>query len=98
MWSLKLLIILFLLIASAFFSGSEVALFSLDKKKLDSNFNKVGLIYRYLTNLISFPKRLLVTILIGNTIVNVAASIIAVSIALDIAKHLNLPVDLVLTF
>ncbi len=98
MWSLKLLIILFLLIASAFFSGSEVALFSLDKKKLDSNFNRVGLIYRYLTNLINFPKRLLVTILIGNTVVNVAASIVAVSIALDIAKHLNLPVDLVLTF
>jgi len=97
-WSLKLLIILFLLIASAFFSGSEVALFSLDKKKLDSNFNRVGLIYRYLTNLINFPKRLLVTILIGNTVVNVAASIVAVSIALDIAKHLNLPVDLVLTF
>ncbi len=97
MWSLKLLIILFLLIASAFFSGSEVALFSLDKKKLDSNFNRVGLIYRYLTNLINFPKRLLVTILIGNTVVNVAASIVAVSIALDIAKHLNLPIDLVLT-
>jgi gliding motility-associated protein GldE len=96
-WSLKLLIILFLLIASAFFSGSEVALFSLDKKKLDSNFNRVGLIYRYLTNLINFPKRLLVTILIGNTVVNVAASIVAVSIALDIAKHLNLPIDLVLT-
>lgn len=98
MWSLKLLIILFLLLASAFFSGSEVALFSLDKKKLDLNFDQKGILYRYLTTLISFPKRLLVTILIGNTIVNVAASIVAVSIAIDFAKHSNLPIDLVLTF
>lgn len=97
MWSLKLLIILFLLLASAFFSGSEVALFSLDKKKLDSNFKRPGLIYRYLTNLISFPKRLLVTILIGNTIVNVAASIVAVSLALDVANYFSLPLDLLLT-
>lgn len=97
MWSLKLLIILFLLLASAFFSGSEVALFSLDKKKLDSNFKRPGLIYRYLTNLISFPKRLLVTILIGNTIVNVAASIVAVSLALDVANYFSLPIDLLLT-
>ncbi len=97
MWSLKLLIILFLLLASAFFSGSEVALFSLDKKKLDSNFKRPGLIYRYLTNLISFPKRLLVTILIGNTIVNVAASIVAVSLALDVTNYFSLPIDLLLT-
>lgn len=96
-WFVKLFIIFILLVGSAFFSGSEVALFSLDKKKLDSNFNQAGIIYRYLINLISFPRRLLVTILIGNTIVNVAASIVAVSIALDISHQLKLPIDLILT-
>lgn len=96
-WFGKLFIILILLLSSAFFSGSEVALFSLDKKKLNQNFNQTGIIYRYLTNLISFPKRLLVTILIGNTIVNVAVSIVAVSIALDFSNKFNLPIDIVLT-
>lgn len=97
-WFVKLFIILILLLGSAFFSGSEVALFSLDKKKLDSNFNRSGIIYRYLINLISYPRRLLVTILIGNTIVNVAASIVAVSIAIDLSNLFNISLDLLLTF
>lgn len=97
-WFVKLFIILILLLGSAFFSGSEVALFSLDKKKLDSNFNRSGIIYRYLINLISYPRRLLVTILIGNTIVNVAASIVAVSIAIDLSNYLNISLDILLTF
>jgi putative hemolysin len=96
-WLLKIIIIFILLLGSAFFSGSEVALFSLDKKKLYSNFKHSGIIYRYLISLISFPKRLLVTILIGNTIVNVAASIVGVSIALDISHQFDLSIDLLLT-
>jgi gliding motility-associated protein GldE len=96
-WSVKLGLILILLLSSAFFSGSEVALFLLDQKKLDSNFNKSGIIYRYLHNLISFPRRLLVTILIGNTIVNVSLSIISVSIAFDFARHFNYSIDIILS-
>jgi gliding motility-associated protein GldE len=96
-WFVKLILIFILLLVSAFFSGSEVALFSLDQKKLKSNFNQAGILYRYLTNLISYPRRLLVTILIGNTLVNVAVSILAVSIALDFASDFNLPVDIVVT-
>jgi len=96
-WFVKIAFIFLLLLGSAFFSGSEVALFLLDKRKLDSNFNKNGIIHRYLFNLISFPRRLLVTILIGNTIVNVAVSIIAVSIAFDAANYFNVSLDLVLT-
>jgi putative hemolysin len=96
-WFFKLIFIFILLLGSAFFSGSEVALFSLDKKKLDLNFDHNGIIYRYLLNLISFPRRLLVTILIGNTLINVAVSIVAVSFALDIAKYSDVSVDLLLT-
>ncbi len=96
-WFLKPILIMILLLGSAFFSGSEVALFSLDKKKLDVNFDQDGIIHRYLTTLISFPRRLLVTILIGNTIVNVAASIVAVSIAVDISKHIDFPIEIIIT-
>ncbi len=96
-WFYKVIIIFVLLFGSAFFSGSEVALFSLDKKKLDSNFNQTGIIYRYLINLISFPRRLLVTILIGNTIVNVAASIVAVTLAIDISNQFGFSIDIILS-
>ncbi len=96
-WSIKIFIIIFLLLGSAFFSGSEVALFSLDRKYLENNLNQSGIIYRYLTNLINFPRRLLVTILIGNTLVNVSVSIIAVSLAIDFSNQFQFPLDLILT-
>ena len=35
-WSAKIISLIFLLAASAFFSGSEVALFSLDKRKIET--------------------------------------------------------------
>jgi gliding motility-associated protein GldE len=97
-WLVKSGVLVILIIGSAFFSGSEVALFSLDKKKIDSNFKKNKIINRYLTNLINFPRRLLVTILIGNTLVNVAASIVAVYIAFDAANYFNIPTEIALTF
>ncbi|MEJ5350121.1 MAG: hemolysin family protein [Melioribacteraceae bacterium] len=74
------------LILSAFFSGSEVALFSIDKKIVQEIRKEHSLIGGYINLLIENPRRLLVTILLGNTIVNIAASITAVLIALDVAK------------
>ncbi|MFA6597226.1 MAG: CNNM domain-containing protein [Ignavibacteriaceae bacterium] len=82
---------------SAFFSGSEVALFSLDPKKIKIQFSAYPIIQRYLIHLLEFPKRLLVTILIGNTVVNTAASIIAVSFSLEIIQVHKFPENLVLT-
>ncbi len=55
------------------------------------------LIERYLKQLLDHPRRLLVTILIGNTIINVFASIIAVSIALDVAAVSALSLNVLLT-
>lgn len=95
-WSIKLAIIFVLLLGSAFFSGSEVALFSLDRKNLESGLDKTGVIYRYLTNLINYPRRLLVTILVGNTIVNVAVSIVAVSLAIDVSNYFDFSLDITL--
>lgn len=96
-WQYKLGFLLFLFVLSAFFSGSEVALFSLDKKKLQNTFESNLLIKRYLQNLLDFPRRLLVTILLGNTIINVAASIIAVSLAIDYSHNSGLPRNIALS-
>ena len=81
---------------SAFFSGSEVALFSLDKKQLNKIEAQNSLLSRYIILLLKSPRRLLVTILLGNTIFNVAATIIAVSLAVEISKAYNYSVELVL--
>ncbi len=92
-----LLFFFLLLIFSGFFSGSEVAFFSLNKKKVDRHFRNNPVIHRYILTLINFPRRLLVTILIGNTLVNVALSIIAVIIALDFANLFKININLVIT-
>ena len=96
-WQYKLSFLLFLFVLSAFFSGSEVALFSLDKKKLKITFESNPFIRRYLQNLLDFPRRLLVTILLGNTLINVAASIIAVSLAIDYSHDTGFPRNIALT-
>ena len=81
---------------SAFFSGSEVALFSLDKKQLSKIEAQNSLLSRYIILLLKSPRRLLVTILLGNTIFNVAATIISVSLAVEISDAYNYSVELVL--
>jgi len=95
-WSVKILLIVICFILSAFFSGSEVALFSFDKKKTREFKKQHKIIGSYLQSLLDNPRRLLVTILIGNTIVNVAASIIAVMLALEAAHLFNFSVQLAL--
>jgi len=95
-WSIKIILLLICFILSAFFSGSEVALFSFDKKKTREFKKQHKIIGGYLQSLLENPRRLLVTILIGNTIVNVAASIIAVMLALEAAHIFNISTELAL--
>lgn len=97
-WSIKAVILLVLILGSAFFSGSEVALFSLDKKKFENNFKSNKIISRYTLSLINYPRRLLVTILIGNTLVNVAASIVAIFLAFDAADYFSISSEITITF
>lgn len=96
-WSLKILLLFVLIIFSGFFSGSEVALFSLDRKKIKNYFGESNLISRYIGDLMERPRRLLVVILLGNTTVNVSASIVGVSLALDYSARHNISADFVLT-
>ncbi len=62
-----------LLVASAFFSASETAFLSLDKIRI-KQIEKTGRIADYVASLASDMHKLLVTVLIGNTFVNIAAS------------------------
>ncbi len=96
-WQIKILLLIISFFFSAFFSSSEVALFSLDRKKIKNGIKKISLVESYLEKLLDTPKRLLITILVGNTIANVAASIIAVSLAMDFSAHSGMPVGEVLT-
>ena len=69
---------------SGFFSSSETSLFSLSRLQIEQmrrNDNpRVGLI----EHMLSEPRRLIVTILIGNEFVNVAASVISAAVVIEI--------------
>ena len=96
-WLNKIFILIALLLLSAFFSGSEVAFFSMKQKNLAQDFKSSKLILRYATNLIAYPRRLLITILVGNTLANVAVSIVSVLLALEIASLYQIEVNIILT-
>ena len=71
---IQIIILAILIMLSAFFSGSETALFSLSKIRvkrlqLESRANS-----KLVARLLNYPTRLLISILIGNMLVNVFAS------------------------
>ncbi len=83
---LSISIILLLLIFSGFFSGSETALFSLSSIQRE-RIKRIGDKKSLLINkLLSRPRKLIVTILIGNDMVNIAASVIAASLFMSFNK------------
>lgn len=96
-WSLQIVILFILLTASAFFSGSEVALFTLEKRKIKDQFKDHHLLLNYVNILLGRPRKLLVTILIGNTVANVAASIVAVTLAINLAPVIGISKGLVVS-
>ncbi|PRX28337.1 gliding motility-associated protein GldE [Orenia metallireducens] len=92
--------LLILLILSGFFSSSETALMSVNKveiRHLKQEGNKKATV---VDRLLSSPDRLLVTILVGNNLVNIAASSIATALATDIfgAKGVGIAIGAVTLF
>lgn len=74
-----ILIVIVLLGCSAFFSSAEIAVFSLSESWIDSQATTGSKNAVILTDLFTDPHRLLVTVLVGNNLVNIAiASIITV--------------------
>jgi putative hemolysin len=76
--------LILLLGLSGFFSASEVALVSLPRHKARAMMEKKRFNASYVVRLKDSPQRMLATILIGNNIVNVAASAITTSLALQL--------------
>ncbi len=86
------------LILSGFFSGSETAFFALTKiqlKQLENNRTPSSL---RIFKLLKKPNQLLIVILLGNTIVNIAASTTAAILAINIGNSLHLPSWFVMLF
>ncbi len=83
--------ILLCLLGSAFFSGTEIAYTSLSKMKVKKEsenpssplWKLISFIYNHYDNALS-------TVLIGNNLVNIGATVIMTFIAVDLGKSLNL--------
>ena len=81
----KIIVLVLLLLLSAFFSGSETAYFSLKESRLKALSKEGGRRSKRLLKLLKEPRKLLLTILTGNTIVNVTIASLAALLAIDIA-------------
>ena len=77
---LEIVLFIILMGLSGFFSSSETALFSLSKSQIEQmrrdQHPRIGVIERMLSQ----PRRLIITILIGNELVNVSASVISAAV------------------
>ncbi|HET8865504.1 MAG TPA: CNNM domain-containing protein [Gracilimonas sp.] len=93
------LIFLFLGLAfSAIFSGSEVALFSLSNRMQDLKQDEtLGSADDRIIKMLDKPRRLLATILIGNTFANIVASVLAAVITGDIVEAFGLSEVIIFT-
>ena len=80
--AVQILLFILCVILSAFFSSSEVALISITRAKVRTLVNEGKKGSEALAALKEKPDRLLITILIGNNIVNIAAAAIATAIAI----------------
>jgi putative hemolysin len=82
----EIIIFVLLILGSAFFSGTEIALMNIPLHKINALIkkgNKTALLLKHLKNK---SDRLLITILIGNNIVNITAASLATKISIDIAE------------
>ena len=79
---LEIFIFMVMMTLSGFFSSSETALFSLSDTQLEKlrkdRHPRIQLIHRMLSE----PRRLIITILIGNELANVTASVISATIVI----------------
>ena len=81
---IQVIILLVLMIISAFFSASETALMSVSKVKIRHLREEGVRGASVVEKLISEPKKLLSTILVGNNVVNIAATSISTSLLLKL--------------
>jgi len=87
----RLILFLLLIVGSAFFSGAEAAFFSLSKEMIDRLKESSSKSSSRIVNLLAKPRMLLVTVLVGNTIVNVAAATVAAIVTADLSAYWQFP-------
>ncbi len=91
---LQLILFVVLMGLSGFFSSAETSLFSLNKLQLQQMQRQGNRRIDLIERLLSEPRRLIVTILIGNEFVNVTASVISAAIVIKLFgaenKYMNL--------
>lgn len=83
---IQIALLVLLLLASGFVSGSEVALFSLDASALEDSEDAAD---RRVRALLEQPRQTLVTILILNTLVNVGAAVLAAIMIAGVATAMG---------
>jgi len=82
------------LVFSAFFSSSETAFFSLTQSTIANLKEAKDLRSRRVVRLLDRPKDLLITILTGNALVNVAAAVIGAVLSLRLSEAIGFPAAL----
>lgn len=92
-----LLIIFVLLLLSAFFSGAETAFFSLPRIYLKKLENSKSASAKRILNMLRQPRQLLVTILLGNTFVNMGISSLSALVAIRFAKSMGVNTSMAVT-
>jgi len=80
--TIKLFFLFILLLLSGFFSGSEASLFSLTTLHLHKMQEDKNPFFAYVQKLLAYPRRLLITILVGNESINITIAVITTSIFL----------------
>ncbi len=85
-----------LLILSAFFSSSETAFFSLTKSTVDKLSRSKSPARRQIAILLKEPKKLLISIIVGNTISNTAIATVAALLTTELSKQHGLDRMLIL--
>ncbi len=96
--TIQLFIMLVGLIFSALFSGSEVAFFSLaNRQELLNKEEQFSVHDKRLGFMLDQPRRLLATVLIGNTFANIVASVMAAVITGGVLTYIDAPELLVYT-
>ena len=81
-----------LLALSAFFSSSETALFSLSLVQVRRLRDSGGRSGRAVAHLLAYPRRLLITILVGNMVVNAALASVVAAVATELVGNEGLAI------
>jgi putative hemolysin len=93
----RLLVIAALICGAAFFAGSETALFSLTRVEREAMAQKDAAAGRRVLRLLDDPRRVIVTIILGNELINITASTITANITARLTPDLHQMLQVLIT-